>query len=108
MNPARELAALDLAAHVGNFRARVLQDALAEATSSYWRRRARAFREALPREGDYLGRATSVELVVRAAGLAQVALACDHAAALAIPTSDRPCDCAGDHRGDLVWTTAAT
>lgn len=33
----------DLAAHVEHFRARVLQDALAEATASYWRRRAEQF-----------------------------------------------------------------
>lgn len=33
----------DLTEHVEHFRARVLQDALAEATSSYWLRRAEAF-----------------------------------------------------------------
>src|SRR4051812_35810244 len=32
-----------LADHVDHFRARVLQDAIAEATSSYWNRRARQF-----------------------------------------------------------------
>jgi hypothetical protein len=32
-----------LADHVDHFRARVLQDAIAEATSSYWLRRSRAF-----------------------------------------------------------------
>ncbi len=34
---------LDLAAYVEHFRARVVQDALAEACSSYWLRRAQTF-----------------------------------------------------------------
>ncbi len=33
----------DLAAHIEHFRARVLQDALAEATAAYWLRRADTF-----------------------------------------------------------------
>lgn len=33
----------DLAEHVEHFRARVLQDALAEATAAYWERRAETF-----------------------------------------------------------------
>lgn len=35
--------ATDLSAYVDNFRARVVQDALAEATSAYWLRRADTF-----------------------------------------------------------------
>lgn len=34
---------LDLAVHIEHFRARVLQDALAEATTVYWLRRAKTF-----------------------------------------------------------------
>jgi hypothetical protein len=48
---------------VDHFRFRVLQDAFAEATASYWRRRAEQFRAALPRPGDFPGRDTTPEQV---------------------------------------------
>jgi hypothetical protein len=44
-----------LVAHVEHFQHRVIQDALAEATAAYWRRRADQFDAAQPRPGDYLG-----------------------------------------------------
>ena len=43
---------------VAHFNARVLADCLAEATSSYWQRRAEAFEDAAPRSGDYSGQST--------------------------------------------------
>lgn len=40
---ARPGVVMDLAAYVDHFRARVLQDALAEATGAHWQRRAETF-----------------------------------------------------------------
>ena len=37
-------------AYVENFQRRVIQDALSEATTAYWERRARAFEDAYVRE----------------------------------------------------------
>jgi hypothetical protein len=48
---------------VDHFRYRVLQDAFAEATAIYWRRRADQFRAALPRPGDFPGTETTPEQV---------------------------------------------
>jgi hypothetical protein len=45
-----------------HFRARVLQDALTEATVQYWERRARQFQQAAPRRGEFHGSATTEEL----------------------------------------------
>jgi hypothetical protein len=45
-----------------HFRARILQDALTEATAQYWIHRARQFQQAAPRKGDYHGQATAEEL----------------------------------------------
>lgn len=42
--------------HLEHFRFRVLQDAMVEATTIYWRRRAEQFRSALPRPEDHIGR----------------------------------------------------
>jgi hypothetical protein len=44
------------------FRARVLQDALTEATAQYWLHRAYQFQQAAPRRGDFHGNATVEEL----------------------------------------------
>lgn len=41
-----------------NFQYRIIRDAMNEATSGYWIRRAQDFTKVLPREGDYLGRST--------------------------------------------------
>lgn len=43
--------------HVDHFQHRVVQDAIADATATYWRRRAATFDWARPRSGDYLGSA---------------------------------------------------
>jgi len=63
--------------YVEHFTKRVVQDALAEATAAYWRRRAAVFRDARPRAGDYNGRATSRELRDRHRRLSEVADACE-------------------------------
>lgn len=47
--------------YLERFGERVLQDALAEALPVYWRGRAEAFRQALPREGDFHGQSTRRE-----------------------------------------------
>lgn len=44
------------------FHQRVVSDALAEATASYWERRAKTFEDAAPRPGDYPGLATPADL----------------------------------------------
>lgn len=48
--------------YVTHFRARVLQDALAEATVEYWRRRAETFEWAKPRHGERHGESGQAEL----------------------------------------------
>lgn len=48
-----------------HFRARVLQDALDQATVDYWLRRATDLAKALPRPGDFLGNSTPAERAAR-------------------------------------------
>jgi len=74
----------DLEDHVDHFRARVLQDALNEATAHYWRGRARAFEAALPRAGDYTGRATPEQIEEQRQRIAAAVLACCQRAELMI------------------------
>ena len=45
-----------------HFRARVLQDALTEATAQYWIHRAHQLRQAAPRPGEYHGQSTHDQL----------------------------------------------
>jgi hypothetical protein len=45
-----------------HFRARVLQDALTEATAMHWLGRSQAFRDAAPRRADFHGNASRDEL----------------------------------------------
>jgi hypothetical protein len=47
---------------IDHFRARVLQDALTEATAQYWVHRAHQFQQAAPRLGEYHGQATREQL----------------------------------------------
>lgn len=51
----------DLTTYLEHFRARVLQDALNEATAAYWLRRAAAFDNARSRPGDFPGTHTTPE-----------------------------------------------
>lgn len=68
---------------VEHFRLRVLQDALAEATSGYWLRRAKQLEEARARPEDYTGRATPQRLAARDEQLQAAIAACRHRATLA-------------------------
>ena len=56
--------------------ARVLQDALTEATAGYWERRAQTFEDAAPRLGEYHGAATRDELNQRWLDCMATAQAC--------------------------------
>jgi hypothetical protein len=47
---------------IDHFRARILQDALTEATAQYWLQRAEQFEDAAPRLDEYRGNATRDEL----------------------------------------------
>jgi hypothetical protein len=47
---------------VDHFRARMLQDALTEATAQYWVHRAYQFQQAAPRLGEFHGNATRNQL----------------------------------------------
>jgi hypothetical protein len=51
-----------IAVDLDHFRARILQDALTEATAQYWIHRAHQFRQAAPRPDDFHGNAASDEL----------------------------------------------
>ncbi len=74
----------DLTEYVEHFRSRVVQDALAEATSYYWKTRAAVFEGARPKPGDFTGHATPQQLRARDAELAAVALACRERAAVSL------------------------
>jgi hypothetical protein len=80
----------DLAAYLDHFRARVLQDALNEATGAYWNRRAQTFEDARSRPGDYAGEATPEAIAARGARLAGIAQACRARATLAHITDTDP------------------
>lgn len=64
------------------FHQRVLQDALSEATASFWERRARQLEEAAPRPGDWPGRATPEQLSAARERCLSAAAACRHRATL--------------------------
>lgn len=70
----------DIAAHCAHFAARVVQDALAEASAAYWLRRAEAFEAARPCHGDFHGQATREALHARYDLLTQQVAACRAAA----------------------------
>jgi len=71
----------DLIEHIDHFQRRVIQDALADATATYWERRAATFEWARPRAGDYTGRATRADLARRDRSLQEAADACQARAA---------------------------
>jgi hypothetical protein len=66
------------------FRHRVVQDAVAEATAAYWRRRAETFQCARPRASDWPGQATAADLAAQDRRLAVIAAACHQRAQLAL------------------------
>jgi hypothetical protein len=51
-----------MALDVDHFRARILQDALTQATAAYWLRRADQYEAAAPQPGDYGGNASQAQL----------------------------------------------
>lgn len=70
-------------ADVAHFQARVLADALTEATAGYWLGRAATFEAARPRRGDFTGRATGEALATADRRCAAVAQACRNRAVVA-------------------------
>lgn len=78
----------DLDDYIAHFRARVLQDALAQATAAYWRRRAEVWEAARPRPGDFTGAATTEELAEANMRCAATALACRQRAAVSLLWDD--------------------
>ena len=69
---------------VQDFRSRLLQEVLAEATRSYWLRRARVYEQALPRPGDFTGRASRDDLQARRQRLQMVVATCRQRADVAL------------------------
>jgi hypothetical protein len=67
---------------IEHFRARLLQDALTEATASYWVHRAYQFMEAAPRPGDFPGQAPRAQLAEARRRCQAIALACRRRAQL--------------------------
>src|SRR3546814_21094895 len=61
-----------------HFRARVLQDALDQATIGHWLRRHAALSASLPRPDDYAGEATPAELDAREARIRAAMTAIEH------------------------------
>ena len=70
--------------HVDHFQRRVVQEAVADATATYWTRRAATFEWARPRPTDYPGRATPQQLADRDTRCAEAAAACRARAATSI------------------------
>lgn len=78
----------DLPGMLDHFRARVVQDALTEATAHYWRRRADTLEAARPRPGDFTGKATSDEIAAVDRRLTAAARACRERAAVSLLGGD--------------------
>jgi hypothetical protein len=79
-----------------HFRARILQDALTEATAQYWIHRAYQFQQAAPRPDEFRGNATAEELRQRWRNCKDTAQAClRHAELLR--------DSAPEEISDEVW-----
>jgi hypothetical protein len=74
----------DLAGYVEHFRMRVVQDALAEATATYWHRRAAAFENAMPKPDDFTGNATAEDVEAQRWRIAATELACRQRAAVSL------------------------
>ena len=77
-----------LAEQVEHFRHRVLADALKEATSIYWQRRATAFEAAMPKSTDFTGNTTEAEIVEQRDRLAETAAACRARASVSLIHDD--------------------
>lgn len=79
MSARRQLNDDDRLAH---FRARVVADALAEATAGYWLRRAEQFEAAMHKPGDFPGLCSVAQIEANNAVLAEKAQACRNRAAV--------------------------
>ena len=77
-----------LAGYVEHFHRRVVQDALSEATSAYWERRAEAFEWARPSLTDFPGDATLDQRRAKWRELTEVATACRNRAAVSLLQAD--------------------
>ncbi len=75
---------MDLTEYVEHFRARVLQDALNEATASYWTRRAEAFEWARPSLADFPGDTTLEQRRAKWRELTEIATACRNRATVSL------------------------
>lgn len=84
MGPVTQPMAALLVEHVTHFQHRVIQDALNEATATYWRRRAVTFDQAAPRCTDFTGNATPAQIQAQRDRAQQCAEACRHRADLAL------------------------
>ena len=71
-----------LAAQLGPFGRRVVEEALTTAMPGFWERRAAELDDARPRRSDFNGRASSAELAERDRRLAEQAAACSRHAEL--------------------------
>lgn len=71
-----------LSINIDQFRQRLLEDCLIDATAIYWRRRAATLEWARPRPDDYCGRGGPAEVAERDAALAEAAEACQRKALL--------------------------
>lgn len=89
-----------LAAELGPFARRVVEEALTTAMPAFWERRAEQLDDARPRRSDFNGRASSAELAERDRRLAEQAAACrEHAELLRMfPEEEAVADLVAD-----VW-----
>jgi benzoyl-CoA reductase/2-hydroxyglutaryl-CoA dehydratase subunit BcrC/BadD/HgdB len=88
---------------IDHFRARILQDALTEATAQYWAHRAYQFQQAAPRLDEYRGNATREELNEACTRCHATSQAClQHADLL---RGDHP-EPVSDEVSDVLWEVA--
>ena len=86
-----------------HFRARILQNALIEATAQYWIHRAQQFEDAAPRVGEFHGNATPDELRQRWYDCMGTATACRRRAELIRSNYPEPIS---DEVGDVLGEVA--
>ncbi|WP_341241235.1 hypothetical protein [uncultured Nocardioides sp.] len=82
------MTAHELGEYLMHFQARVLQDALSEASGAYWSRRAEAFEAAKPAPGEFHGKATRAELSARWCLMDKTARACRARASVSLIPSE--------------------
>lgn len=76
--------------HLDHVQRRVVQEAMATASSSFWLRRAADFRGALPRQDEWHGREGLASVRVRCDRLKAIITACEHAAEVALWQDGEP------------------